>query len=283
MNQINVGVDLLVGICLTKKDWLQYKDNLIISCQNISQAWDNKVIFFVVLQGNKNEIISQTDLPDSFFLYETEAMGVSLARNKCIEEAVSKDIKYILFHDASIFWPLESAQYISLNRELHPKVKVSFSDFTFHHSYSNSNGGIKRIVNPIYDTYVWSYLLKVADIESVRFSEKFGPGGCTRYKSGEDVIFLFDYCNKIKSREVFEAQFLCVYHPPRSKKFDKHLIYAKGQGKVYQILLGRYPSFVLYRDLLLFFGNAIFRCLLLRPNSFNILKNRINGFFNRGI
>lgn len=282
MNNSSCQHQLFVGVCVTKRDWTKYKDSLLTSIQNIAHAWSGKILAFVVLQGGKVEFADCSDFPDYFCFHDTEKMGVSIARNKCIEKATSIGAEFILFHDASIFWPFSSAQFIYLNRDTFPKVKVNFSDTSSVTSPVLEKGTFKD-VNPIYDTYVWSYLFRVGNISDIRFSENFGPGECTRYKSGEDVIFLFDYFNKIKSREVFEAQFACVYHPPRSKKFDKHLIYAEGQGKVYQILLGRYPNFVLYRDLLLFFGNAIFRCLLLRSNSFNILKNRINGFFNRGI
>ncbi|MEL4300478.1 hypothetical protein ACE02Z_02545 [Shewanella xiamenensis] len=285
MNQLRSDVDLLVGVCLTKTDWLAYKKTLIPSFQNIVEAWQRNVIVFVVLQGNEGEHISITDLPDYLCLFEVDFMGVSNARNLCVKRAVEIGAEFILFHDASIFWPKKSASFIAFNRTVRPKVKVKFSDFSNERGYSQTLDfdGRQKKVNPIYDAYVWSYLLKVSDVAGVEFNEAFGPGINTRFKSGEDVLFLFDYLNEIKCCDVLEADDCYVFHPKRSSSYDKHLTYASGQGKIFRLLLAKYPSFVLYRDLILFFCNAIMRCVLGKPNSFQILKHRVIGFFDRGI
>lgn len=277
-------VDLFVGVCLTKTDWLAHKKALTVSILHIVDAWGGNALVFVVLQGNKDLKISSAELPDYLHFFETDFMGVSNARNLCLEQAKEFDAEFILFHDASIFWPKKSAEFISSNRHTYPKVKVSFSDSVIeNYSEKKELHGKRKKVNPIYDAYIWSYLFKVSDVDGVFFNEGFGPGQNTRFKSGEDILFLFDYLQKIKSCYVFEADGCYVFHPKRSLSYDKHLTYASGQGKIFRVLLAKYPSLLLYRDFVLFFGNALMRCLLCKPNAFSIFKQRLIGFFDRGI
>lgn len=285
MSQSNNIVDLFVGVCLTKADWLAHKKTLVRSFQNIVDAWGGAALVYTVLQGNKDLKISNADLPDYLHLFETDFMGVSKARNLCLERAKEIGAKFILFHDASIFWPKNSAEFISSNRSASPKVKVKFSDYPIKVNSLQSHElyGNQKKVNPIYDTYVWSYLLKVADVSGIKFNESFGPGQSTHFKSGEDVLFLFDYLHKVNTRYVLEADDCFVFHPKRASNYDKHLTYASGQGKIFRLLLTKYPSFLLFRDFVLFFGNAIMRCLFFKPNAFRILKHRLFGFFYRGI
>ncbi|WP_445153177.1 hypothetical protein [Aeromonas hydrophila] len=279
------SVDLLVGVCLTKTDWLAHKKTLIPSFQHIVDAWGGNVLVFVVLQGSEDVKISSSDLPDYLLLFEINFMGVSNARNLCLERAKEIGAEFILFHDASIFWPKSSADFIASNRSANPKVKVRFSDcYIEDGQYLRPRlHGHQKKVNPIYDTYIWSYLIKLSDVHGIKFNEAFGPGQKTLFKSGEDVLFLFDYLYKIKSRYVLEADGCYVFHPKRALTYDKHLTYASGQGKIFRVLLAKYPSLLLCRDLILFFGNAIIRCLLCKPNSYRILKYRFIGFFDRGI
>ncbi|MGL4447925.1 MAG: hypothetical protein ACRCZA_01355 [Shewanella sp.] len=284
MSKSKCGVDLLVGVCLTKTDWLAHKKTLVRSFQHIVDAWGGNAFVYVVLQGNKDVKILNADFPDYLHLFETDFMGVSNARNLCLEHAKEISAEFILFHDASIFWPKNSAEFISSNRYTHPKVKVRFSDSVIDcFAEKTELHGKKRKINPIYNTYIGSYLLKVSDVDGIIFNEAFGPGQNTRFKSGEDVLFLFDYLQKIKACHVFEADECYVFHPKRSLSYDKHLTYASGQGKIFRILLAKYPSFLLYRDSILFFGNAVMRCLLGKPNALRILKQRLIGFFDRGI
>lgn len=282
MDQHKFNVKLFVGLCLTKSDWFAHKNSLILSLRNIVEAWDKQVLVFIVLQGDSSLKIKKDDYPDYIVFFETEFMGVSRARNLCIDKAHHICAEFMIFHDASIFWPAGSAKFISLNRYVRPKVKVVFSEVSQDIQVSDLNGWDKS-VNPIYDTYVGSYLLKVSEVKFIRFNENFGPGQATTYKSGEDVLFLFEYFKCLGTRNVFEADTCYVFHPERPSSYDKHLTYASGQGKMFRILLDTQPSLLLYRDLILFFGNAIIRCLLVKDNSFRILKQRFIGFFDRGI
>jgi len=290
MEALDDTVHLLVGVCVTRQDWVNYHRSLYDSFSNIATHWKNKVLFYVVLQGGNDEVLPNINSKASLNIeiFNTTFMGVSRARNICIDKAKHVNAEFILFHDASIFWTSSAAEFIAhhCHDEIVTKVKVAFSDTIREISASlcqSLSFGAVRKINPFYDAYVWSYLFSVAKLQNIAFDERFGPGQETHFKSGEDVIFLFDYFSKINSFCVFEAINASVIHPPRSADFDKHLIYASGQGKIFSLLVRKYPSLRIFIDLGLFFGNAVFRCLLLKPNAFKILKQRFNGFFDRGV
>lgn len=291
MAALDDTVRLLVGVCVTRQDWINYHHSLYDSFSNIATHWKNKVLFYVVLQGVSNDEglpNLDTDATLNVEICNTTFMGVSRARNICIEKARCINSKFILFHDASIFWTSSAAEFIAHHcyDEIVTKVKVDFSATTREKNNPLGQGlssGTVRKINPFYDAYVWSYLFNVADLQSISFDERFGPGQETHFKSGEDVSFLFDYFSKVNSFSVFEANGASVLHPPRNADFDKHLTYASGQGKIFSLLVRKYPSWRIFVDLGLFFGNALFRCLLLKPNSFKILKQRFYGFFDRGV
>lgn len=273
---------LFVGLCATFSDFHKYKNQLTESFFNLDHAFNGNCFFYLVIQGD------QFDLIDSDFgninievKYES-FLGISNARNLCIEKATDLKLQFVLFHDASIYWTKIAAEFIFKNRDLTPKVNIYFSDNIkeVYNSDYNMNGEGRK-VNPIYDAYIWSYLFKLEDVSKLKFNLNFGPGQRTHYKSGEDVLFLFDVFDRRKSYNIYESdKKITIYHPPREKNLSKHLLYAKGQGKIFQILLTRYLSFFILKDIILFFGNAIFRCLLLKKNSFKILLQRVSGFFS---
>lgn len=238
------------------------------------------MFFYLVVQGEYFNCVDSDFGNINKEIKHESFLGISNARNLCIEKAIELNCQFVLFHDASIFWTQVASEFIYKNRYLTPKVNICFSDevkklnmYTF--------DGKKSKVNPIYDTYVWSYLFKLKDIYSLQFNINFGPGENTVYKSGEDALFLFDVFNKKKSYKVYKSnENIVIYHPPRDSDFSKHLLYAKGQGKIFRILLNKYFSLFLLKDIILFFGNAMFRCLLLKKNSFKILIQRVSGFFS---
>lgn len=277
---VNDKIELLVGVCVTQNDWYLYRKTLEESFHNISYYWDSKCLVYIVIQGKDDSDTPEGLISDrrNVLFYATEEMGVSKARNKCIEKAVELDAKYIIFHDASIYWPMESVKFLFENKDLSIPVKVTPQFFLTAEEQQNKEEKKERGVNPIYDTYIWSYLLHVAKLNSLRFDEMIGPGNYTIYKSGEDVLFLFDYFYTAQSFTVLECSTRFVYHPPRPESYEKHLIYAAGQGRLFRVLLNRYPSYALIRDLILFFGNAFVRCFLLKPNAMKILLLRLSGF-----
>lgn len=275
-----MNYEFFVGLCLTVTDFHKYKNQLTESFLNLDDAFNGNCFFYLVIQGDKSDLIDYDFGSLNVEVKYESFLGISHARNLCIEKATDLNSQFVLFHDASIYWTKIAAEFIFENRNVTPKVNICFSD-----EIKNSDvyvlDGNKSKVNPIYDTYVWSYLFKLKDIYSLQFNINFGPGQNTVYKSGEDVLFLFDVFNQKKSFNVYKSnRNIVIYHPPRDSDFSKHLLYAKGQGKIFRILVNKYLSLYLLKDIILFFGNAIFRCLLMKKNSIKILLQRVSGFLS---
>ena len=268
-----------IGFCSTYSDWFIYKDTILESFNNINTAFSGECLFIIVLQGKDSIAIDSIPTIDNYLILHEKKMGISNARNICIEYASKNDFGFILFHDSAIFWPLDSARYLELRKsgELPPKVNLCFGDAKKQESSPPS--WVKSNVNPIYDTYIGSMLLKLDVISDLRFNLDHGPGEYTYYKSGEDVLFYFEYFKRQGSFNVYEAHEINIYHPKRPLDFSKHLLYARGQGRVFRVLLKNYFSMRVLRDVFLFFMNAILRCALMRKNSFKILRERLYGFF----
>ncbi|WP_318357960.1 hypothetical protein [Enterobacter sp.] len=269
-----------IALCALYSDWINHKDLIIKSFENIKSAFHDECIFLLAIQGaedNKIEAIPGFDSVEIFYL---NALGISLARNRCIEEAIKLDCKWIIFHDATLFWPRSSAKFIydHRNDRYPPRIKLKFSDAAATEALDFSFEF--KELNPIYNFTVGLILFELDKIKAVRFNENHGPGERTVYKSGEDVLFIFDYFSQKNDFYVNEANSLYVFHPPRSEDYLKHRVYAKGQGRVFRILLKQHFSFRLLRDCAFFFGNAVFRCILLRKNSLTILRDRLAGFFD---
>lgn len=280
MKEKNNKESIAIAFCSLYKDWVSHKENIIKSFHNLNDAFRGKCFFILCIQDfGDNTIDLNLGLQNYNVIYLAE-VGISLARNRCVDEAQSINCKWIMFHDASIYWTANAAKFIYEQRfsEIPPKLKLRFGEIS-DCEIGNYEFSIKNI-NPIYDTYVGSMLLNLNVIDSLRFNELHGPGDKTIYKSGEDVLFSFDYFFQKGNFKVCEANELEIYHPPRSSDFEKHKVYARGQGRVFRVLLAKYFSLQLVFDSILFFGNAVFRCVLFKKNSFTILRERIVGFFD---
>ena len=287
---------LLVVIPVLYREWVQYRDSLLLSVSNIYSEFGDNVVFYFVFQ---DKAVSELDVCDSRVLEKypceiifSDVLNVSAARNMGIRRAKSLTAKFIIFHDCSVIYPKRSLQFFkhnldSLDESCIAQLKVAFHDYRF---IGELNGeSVDEMVepspftlskvNPIRDCYLWSYLFIVDKIKSI-FDESIGPGERTTYKSGEDVLFLFDYFVKggIHSSKV--ALSAIVIHPPRPSDYSKHLLYARGQGRLFRLLLRSYPKDVnVWKYFVLFWGNALVRVFLLRKNSCNILFRRMLGFF----
>lgn len=280
MKEKNNKESVVIAFCSLYNDWISYKDNIIKSFLNLNDAFHGECFFILCIQDvGDHTIDSNLGLKNYNVIYLTEK-GISLARNRCIDEAQSMNYKWIIFHDATIYWPANAARFIYEQRlsEIPPKLKLRFGEVN-DCEIDNYESSI-RTINPIYDTYIGAMLLNLNVIDFLRFNELHGPGDKTIYKSGEDVLFSFDYFYQKRNFKVCEASELEIYHPTRLNDFEKHKVYARGQGRVFRVLLSKYFSLQLVFDSILFFGNAIFRCFLYKKNSFAILRERIVGFFD---
>ena len=278
---------MLIGICATIADWKEYEKTLWLSLENIANSFDGDCLFYVVLQGNDFSFDINAPANINIEFKKINFLGVSNARNICIERACEKNARFIMFHDVSVFWHREAAMFMYAHRNDNIAIRVNLAYENINDVLLDENHQERTVasfrnkkINPIYAHYVGSFLFNVKDLPTLRFDTRFGPGQATRFKSGEDVIFLFDYFSKKKSYWSHEAKNVLIYHPPRNRDYSKHMIYALGQGRMFNVLLRRHRVFSLYIDVLLFFGNALLRCLMLRRNSLRIFILRIQGFLS---
>lgn len=268
---------LSIVFCALYDDWLKNKELIHRSFEHFVKIWEERCFFILIIQDAKQRKIELAF--KNMHIFYMQERGISLARNRGVEEACTLNSRWIIFHDASICWTEEAVGFLFKNRfsKISPKVKLKFQ--LIEEKPSTDVQGEIRKINPVYDTYVGSVLFEVQSIAKIRFNIFHGPGQNTIYKSGEDVLFFFDYFSMMKNFCVYESKTAYIYHPPREKDFSKHKIYAKGQGRVFKILLKEYFSIRLLMDCILFFGNALVRCIFFRKNSFYILKERCVGFF----
>lgn len=205
--------------------------------------------------------------------------SVSKARNEAIGCAIDENFDKIIFHDATIIYSVGACEHYldNLYSDYVPNLRPLFGSYQ-QQNVTNSSPCSIECPNPILNCYVWTYLFNVADLKTVRFDTGFGPGDETIYKSGEDVLFLYAALVE-NNKYVVVNRNAFVFHPPRSAGYQKHLLYALGQGKTLRILLKRYSSAYLYFHVVYFFANALARVLLLKRNSLAILIKRCEGFF----
>lgn len=276
------NIELLIGVAITKNEWLLNKSKLLTSFDNLRSVFGDGCIAYIVVQDEdlKEQAFCESE-EEWLYISWINTLGVSNARNICIEKSIEVKSTFLIFHDATIYWSLKAAKFVFNHRFSieTPKVNVIFDNPPM---INSENDGYNDVVlgqaDPMYNPYVWSYLLRVENINDIRFDTNYGPGANTLYKSGEDVIFLFDYFSKTNLVKVSGDKSVAVYHPPRPTDYSKHLLYAYGQGALFRVLIKKHLSFKLVIDCMLFFGNALFRCVLLKKNSFAILLNRLKGF-----
>ncbi|ENO8808613.1 hypothetical protein ACCE85_000559 [Photobacterium damselae] len=273
MNQV------FIGVCLTYDDYVKNKEVLLKSLNNLKKVFNEKCYIYIVIQSNCDISLFESGI-DYLVIRE---MNVSNARNLCIEKSSKEGFKYLLFHDATIFWTVNAALFIKekINQDVLLKVKLKFTDITYNNDKSKFTvDGTYKKINPMYNTYVGMYLFEVEKIKNIKFSTEHGPGSNTKYKSGEDVLFLYDYMNLNGDIIVYESNQHFIEHPKRDSDYSKHLYYAYGQGRVFRVLLKSKNNYHIYLDLMFFLGNACVRCFMFKKNSLNILKLRIKGLLN---
>jgi hypothetical protein len=282
---------ILVALSCTEKDFLLNSDRLLISFQNFCSVFKDDVFFLIICQTKSIKSIDAnntflSELPkNNYLLLQVDYLSVSRSRNKAIEYARDNNFKRLLFHDASLVY---TRPFLKWLKKTPSNQIVSanwlFSDALVNASVENNSESSDKITfNDFNDLFVWSYVFPV-NIDLPKFDERFGPGECNVFNSGEDFLFLRQFFQKHPDARCF-TRFLGtgVIHPSRPKDFSKHLDYACGQGKIHQIYLLEEKSVYAIWRCLLFFGNACLRVLLFKKNSIKILKLRIKGFLDTSV
>lgn len=265
----------------------KYKESLLGSVSRLTMCLGPDIHFVAIVQPNINISNDTTEnVDDSFFkqfnnfsVINLTYRSVSKARNIGIDFAEKNQFTHIYFHDVSIELDQSTCEILKSDG-IHPSLAFSFqakfADANAVDQFKKNSKPSKAL--PLYKPYVWTYIIPLKLIADIRFNENFGPGDDTNFKSGEDLLFLYDILIKTDF-SVIENNSAIAFHPPREKNYTKHLNYAKGQGLTLRLLLNKHKRISDLIYCFLFFGNAILRCLLLKQNSIKILKNRTSGFF----
>ncbi|WP_312841796.1 glycosyltransferase family 2 protein [Stutzerimonas chloritidismutans] len=272
---------LLVQVSVTESDFELYGKVLFCSLNNLVRKVKFAVSVILVYQSSGS---GPSNLPGSLYglkIVVTPIFGVSAARNAGLDHARQHGYDYILFHDASVFVTDSFVELVNITIAKNLCVSKGVVRWT---SDLLSNPVTDFIIadgyaNPIYDTYVGSYVFNVDFLSGMSFSNNLGPGSETVLKAGEDVVFLnklFSYAGRVKL-PVCKTAF--INHLPRPADGSKRLMYAEAQGVLLRWMLN--PKRVsLWGGIYFFafFGNALFSCVLRRKNSFEILTLRLKGF-----
>jgi hypothetical protein len=276
---------LLVAITLIDSDWVAFQRSIIPSIGNFEKYFGDDVFFYFVLQTKGDVQIDVEKLgvdPSQVDVSYVAHFSVSAARNRAIDFGIAKGFDSIIFHDASILYAPKGCAFFHDNYLAGlARCRSSFSESISRDQDCETSYCARVVrVGGIHTAYVWTYCFPLRTV-CVRFDERFGPGESTRFKCGEDVLFIRAYLKANKIDKVLEMSDVGVLHPPRPSDFSKHLAYAFGQGKLHRTILldDRSPAALL--DVVAFFGNALLRVILLRRNARQILKFRIAGFLHK--
>nr|WP_303621773.1 glycosyltransferase family 2 protein [Providencia rettgeri] len=136
--------ELFIGVCCTQADFIKNKNRIKKSIDNLACAFNYNCNVLIVIQNKSFSTISlRAEKYHIEVQYENE-LNVSNARNICIEKALHYNSKYTLFHDASIYWSKNAANFINFNKGNTPKVNVIFNNNLDNIDLNYLNSSIKK-------------------------------------------------------------------------------------------------------------------------------------------
>ncbi len=287
------GRDLLVQVSLVESEFAVCKSRLLTSLNGFLGRFAGRISILVVYQTDRGIVpaeLAALTAAAAVELQTTSRFSVSCARNRGIEKALREGFRYLLFHDAQVFYT--PSFWAMIERTLADDLPICLgrlewreptaADAAVGEAEGGRVGRFRKVPpDPVGRAYVWAYLFRVSRLGEVRFSESIGPGRDSLLNAGEDILFLYQLFRR-QARPVSIAYFpaAMVLHPPRPADFSKHFEYAWAQGALFRLLWlrhFRFPGFfALY--LLLFLLAAFGRVLLLRKNSLGTLRQFLRGF-----
>jgi hypothetical protein len=285
-------IRILIQVSITKDELAHYFDSLSTSIINLRSRDKIKTHTLIILQHEHKDSYDakQYHFNDAEVI-QTDILSASHARNIGIEYAIHNNFDGIIFHDASIEYPINFLDIASLAFAEHQSSLVRANiQWKARRQNPGEEKPIKQLKlqkttpNAIRHSYVWSYIFPVHNLTCIRFDTNLGPGRNTSYNCGEDVLFLLDYINHTKPLHLYTATNIAVRHHPRPSDMSKHLKYAKGQGALYRHLLKYYgKNFHIHMHFVLFCANSARLALLHGATGRKILYERLDGFWNCNI
>lgn len=278
---------VLVQVSVTGNDILKYKHSLIESFSNLRMCDTATVYFLVVYQSESGGDDQVSELmEEDVETIHSSVFSASRARNMGIDYAVENDFDFILFHDASLvfsphFLTLARAS-MSLGKNVIARGKVTWKEEGLFRTDNDKGQKLyfRRFFRVMPYPYIWLYVFPVKDLESTRFNEEIGPGKNVFPNCGEDVMFLLDYFSAQPKKGLLIDHDALVFHPPRNSDKSKQLEYARGQGRLYRMLLRRksLPCHI-YFSFLFFVINSVRYAVFFGEAGREIFKKRWQGFW----
>ncbi|EKO3996543.1 TPA: hypothetical protein ACOJPC_002306 [Vibrio fluvialis] len=272
----------------------------------ISKQWcihvssNNPPVFYVCLQTGQHEKIiidackQKLESKDNVILSVTEVLGVSAARNVCLDAIRPLDDDVCMFLDARIILTdsfFKAITSFKNSEQLAMKGEIVFCQTSvvseiissrgdtlnslIVNNESNSTTLPMKKLNLIKECTLSKWVFKKNILDDLRFNENFGPGRDTSVKSAEDVVFLFDFLSKYDFNIVFLSSKYQVFRENRPIDLSKHLLYAEGHGAILRFLLFKsFRNYFFY--FVLFFCNS-FRFILKGKSGLQVTKKRLLG------
>jgi len=257
------------------------------------------VEFILIIQGNeKPEETTLAKLLNlgAFITIFSNIKSTSHARNLGIDYiSREKDrIDHVIFLDSDSFIDKRTWQYVfnifhGQNRSIH-EINVFWRDENSESLIQNKKKNIiakKKWQSRMFRTYLWCLIIPTEFVitHKIKFNEKIGPGEKTRFKSGEDTLFLLNLFQKSDIHNVEVHSDLFVHHPARPIDNSKKLTYALGQGNLFRSLFAQNKNWLFLIYLIfwftLFVGNTLYMLISRKPNSLAIAKLRVKGLFSK--
>lgn len=278
---------VLVQVSVTEDDVLSYKHSLLESFVNLRKCEAASVYFLVVYQtesGNECRVHELSE--DDVEIIHSPVFSVSRARNIGIEYARKNNFDYILFHDASLVFSPSFLRLARASMSLEDNVIVRGKMTENKENLSRGNRGRKvssyRVFRVMPYPYTWLYLFPLREIETIRFNTEMGPGKNLFPNCGEDAMFLLDYFSVQAKKKVVVDHDALVFHPPRNADKSKQLGYARGQGRLYRILLRRKSlPYHIYFCFIFFVVNSVRYAVLSGKTGRLIFRERWKGFWQK--
>lgn len=276
-----------------------YIDGFSYHHKPASELINQFVDFVLIIQGSekpKETTLEKLSKLGTFITIFSTTKSTSHARNIGIEY-ISREkgkIDYILFLDSDSFIDHRSWQYVfnifhEPNRHIH-EAKVFWGNEESEPStlYKEKNTSVKRKwQHRMFRSYLWCLIIPTEFVTNhkIKFNERIGPGDKTKFKSGEDTLFLLNLFQLNKIHDVLLHSDLFVHHPARPLDNSKKLTYALGQGNLFRSLFAQNKSWLFLTYLIfwftLFVGNTLYMLISRKPNSLVIAKMRAKGLFSR--
>lgn len=275
---------LLVSVALAGNDFTERSDWFLYSIKNFWRYSQCEVFVLFVCQGtdfDRDKVVSILGKTCAFDCIETHQPSLSAKRNVGVKYAHRHNFDFCYFQDSFVYC---SESFVrASNQFLESRFDFMYSNIEWSDYRENEEsvpmiGSSREVDSSVLRGFLWRYFFRVHALDGVLFNESVGVGADTRIQAAEDSLFLLRMNQRNPKWLVSFYPNSLVFHPPRPSDFSKHVKYSYAQAVFFRYLIGQQISVHAIAQVVLFFGNAIYRYIRCLPNSKQILLERIKGF-----